>query len=69
MKLRGGVLVGAAGEDVGDLIMGGEKPLHLSRRLEALHDGPRGAPARLGASSAFSRINETLRRSEVRMPR
>src|SRR3954463_9281765 len=38
MKFRGGVLVGAAGEDVGDLIVGGEKPLHLPRRLEALHD-------------------------------
>jgi hypothetical protein len=31
-------LVGTAGENVGDLIMGGKKPLHLPRRLEALHD-------------------------------
>src|SRR4051812_30935168 len=38
MKFGGGVLVGAAGEEVGDLIVGGEKPLHLPRRLEALHD-------------------------------
>src|SRR3954452_1611032 len=38
MKFRGGVLVGAAGEDVGELIVGGEKPLHLPRRLKALHD-------------------------------
>jgi IS1 family transposase len=28
----------AAGENVGNLIVGGEKPLHLTRRLEALHD-------------------------------
>jgi hypothetical protein len=38
MKLRGGLLVGAAGENVGDLIMDGKKPLHLPRRLEPLHD-------------------------------
>src|SRR3954451_11917777 len=38
MKAGGGILVGAAGEDVGDLIMDGQKPLHLPRRLEALHD-------------------------------
>ena len=38
MKRRGGLLVGAAGENVGDLIMGGQKPLHLPRRLEPLHD-------------------------------
>ena len=28
----------AADENVGDLIMGGKKPLHLPRRLEPLHD-------------------------------
>ena len=38
MKLRGSVLVGAAGENVGDLIVDGKKPLHLPRRLETLHD-------------------------------
>jgi hypothetical protein len=38
MKLGGGVLAGAGGEDVGDLVMGGKKPLHMPRRLEALHD-------------------------------
>src|SRR5271166_790094 len=38
MELRGGVLAWAAGENVGDLIVGGKKPLHLPRRLEALHD-------------------------------
>ncbi len=37
-RLDGGILVAAAGEDVGDLIMGGKKPLHLPRRLEPLHD-------------------------------
>jgi hypothetical protein len=38
MKLGGGVLVGAAGENVGDLIVGGKKPLHLPWRLVALYD-------------------------------
>jgi hypothetical protein len=38
MKLGGSVLVGAAGENVGNLIMSGQKSLHLARRLEALHD-------------------------------
>jgi len=38
MKLGGGVLIEVAGENVGDLIMGGKKPLHLPRRLESLHD-------------------------------
>ena len=38
MELGGSVLVGAAGENVGDLIMGGKKPLHLPRRLEPFHD-------------------------------
>src|SRR5690242_12220152 len=38
MKPGGGVLAGAAGEEVGDLIMDGQKLLHLPRRLEALHD-------------------------------
>ena len=38
MKLGGGVVVSAAGENVGDLIVGGKKSLHLPRRLVALHD-------------------------------
>jgi hypothetical protein len=39
MKLCDGVLVGAGGKNVGDLIMGGKKPLHLPPgRLEAFHD-------------------------------
>src|SRR3954465_9843375 len=46
MKLGGSVLVAAAGENVGDLIMGGKKPLHLPRRLEALH-GPLSSSRRL----------------------
>jgi hypothetical protein len=37
MKFGGGVLTRTAGENVGDLIMGRQKPLHLPRRLEALH--------------------------------
>jgi hypothetical protein len=37
-ELSGGVVAGAAGENVGDLIMGGQKSLHLPRRLEPLHD-------------------------------
>ena len=31
MKAGGGVLAGTAGENVGNLIMDGEKPLHLPR--------------------------------------
>jgi hypothetical protein len=46
MKLGGGILVGAAGENVGDLIVGGKKPLHLPQRLEALH-GPLSSSGRL----------------------
>jgi hypothetical protein len=46
MKLRGGVLTGAAGENVGDLIMDGKKPLHLPWRLEPLHDAL-SSPGRL----------------------
>jgi hypothetical protein len=38
MKLGGGVLLGTAGEEIGDLIMNGQKPLHLPRRFEPLHD-------------------------------
>src|SRR3954470_5286146 len=38
MKPDGGVVAWAAGEEVGDLIMDGKKPLHLPRRLEAFHD-------------------------------
>ncbi len=39
-------MVAAAGENVGDLIVGGKKLLHLPRRLEPLHD-PLSSPGRL----------------------
>jgi hypothetical protein len=34
----GGVVVAAAEENVGDLVMGGKEALNLPRRLEPLHD-------------------------------
>jgi hypothetical protein len=37
-ELGGGIGVGAAGENVSDLIVDGQKPLHLARRLEPLND-------------------------------
>jgi len=37
-KVGGGVLVWPAGENIGNLIMDGKKPLHLPRRLEPLND-------------------------------
>jgi hypothetical protein len=37
MKRGGGVLVGAEGENVVDLIVGAKKPLHLPWRLEPFH--------------------------------
>src|ERR1700757_5425664 len=57
MKFSGGVLGGAAGENVGDLIVGGKKPLHLPRRLVALHD-PLASSGRL--MRIICRIVETL---------
>jgi hypothetical protein len=39
MKRGCRVLVGAAGKDIGDLIVDGKKPLHLAWRFEAFHDG------------------------------
>jgi hypothetical protein len=38
MKPGGAVVVWAVGEEVGDLIMDGKKPLHLPRRFEPFHD-------------------------------
>jgi hypothetical protein len=38
MKFGGGVLVGTAGENVGNLIVDGQKTLNLSWRLEPFHD-------------------------------
>src|SRR3984893_16027658 len=37
-EVRGGVVCSAAGENVGDLVMGGKEALNLPRRLEPLHD-------------------------------
>src|SRR5271169_596355 len=37
-EVGGGVVVSAAGEKVGELVMGGKEALHLPRRLEPLHD-------------------------------
>src|ERR1700730_13938023 len=37
-EVRGGVVVSTAGENVGDLVMGGKEALNLARRLEPLHD-------------------------------
>jgi hypothetical protein len=37
-RLGGGVLVRGSEEKVGDLIMGGKKPLRLPRRLEPLYN-------------------------------
>lgn len=37
-KLGGGISVAAAGEKIGDLIMGRQKPWHLPPRLEPLDD-------------------------------
>jgi hypothetical protein len=38
MEFGSSVWIGVASENVGDLIMDGNKSLHLSWRLEALHD-------------------------------
>jgi hypothetical protein len=38
MEFGGSVLIGVAGENVGDLIMDGKKSLHLPWRLEAFHN-------------------------------
>jgi hypothetical protein len=38
MEFGSSVWIGVASENVVDLIMDGKKPLHLSWRLEALHD-------------------------------
>src|ERR1700758_4997905 len=57
MKLGGGLLVGAAGENIGDLIVGGKKPLHLPRRLVALHD-PLASSGRL--MGVFGPVIEAL---------
>src|SRR5438045_9040321 len=56
-EVCGGVGVSAAGEDVGDLIMGGEEALNLPRRFEPLHD-PLSSSGRL--MGVFGPVIEAL---------
>src|SRR5947207_8559629 len=56
-EVCGGVVVSAAGEHIGDLIMGGKEALHLPRRLEPLHD-PLSSSGRL--MGVFGPIIEVL---------
>jgi hypothetical protein len=50
MEVGGSVLIGVAGENVGDLIMDGKKSLHLQWRLEAFHN-PLSSSRRQGEAS------------------
>src|ERR1700730_18116120 len=56
-EVRGGVVVSAAGENVGDLIMSGKEELNLPRRLERLHD-PLSSSGRL--MGVFGPVIEAL---------
>src|SRR5438270_11335906 len=56
-EVCGGVVVSAAGEYIGDLIMGGEEALNLPRRLEPLHD-PLSSSGRL--MGVFGPVIEAL---------
>src|SRR5712671_4615553 len=56
-KVRGGVVVSAAGENVRDLVMGGKEALNLPRRLEPLHD-PLSSSGRL--MGVFGPVIEAL---------
>src|SRR3954453_20528307 len=56
-EVCGGVGVSAAGENVGDLIMGGKEALNLPRRLEPLHD-PLSSSGRL--MGVFGPVIEAL---------
>src|SRR5438105_15025647 len=56
-EVCGGVVVSAAGEHIGDLIMGGEEALNLPRRLEPLHD-PLSSSGRL--MGVFGPVIETF---------
>src|SRR5438105_7094665 len=56
-EVCGGVVVSAAGEHIGDLIMGGKKALSLPRRLEPLHD-PLSSSGRL--MGVFGPVIEAL---------
>ena len=55
-EVCGGVMVSAAGEDVGDLVMSG-KELNLPRRVEPLHD-PLSSSGRL--MGVFGPVIEAL---------
>src|SRR6478736_544598 len=56
-KVCGGVVVSAAEENVGDLVMGGKEALDLPRRLEPLHD-PLSSSGRL--MGVFGPVIEAL---------
>src|SRR5437667_4008365 len=56
-EVCGGVVVSAAGEHIGDLIMGGKEGLNLPRRLEPLHD-PLSSSGRL--MGVFGPVIEAL---------
>src|SRR2546423_3061972 len=67
-EVCGGVVVSAAGEHIGDLIMGGEEALNLPRRLEPLHD-PLSSSGRL--MGVFGPVIEALMLGEeaLNLPR
>src|SRR5215813_3462253 len=56
-EVCGGVVVSAAGENVGDLVMSGKEALNLPRRLEPLHD-PLSSSGRL--MGVFGPVIEAL---------
>jgi hypothetical protein len=56
-EARGGVMVSAAGENVGDLVMSGKEASNLPRRLEPLHD-PLSSSGRL--MGVFGPVIEAL---------
>src|SRR6202030_438075 len=56
-EVGGGVVVSAAGEKVGELVMGGKEALNVPRRLEPLHD-PLSSSGRL--MGVFSPVIEAL---------
>src|SRR5947209_12120800 len=56
-EVGGGVVVSAAGENVGELVMSGKEALNVPRRLEPLHD-PLSASGRL--MGVFGPVIETL---------
>src|SRR5712671_3684256 len=56
-EVCGGVVVSAAGENVGDLVMSGKEALNLPRRLEPLHD-PLSSSGRL--MGVFGAVIEAL---------